>query len=58
MPLAKRPKRRSVKQNGSLESWQIERIEAGLADANAGHTVPVDEFFAAIAAKHVWRCTP
>jgi predicted transcriptional regulator len=56
--LAKRAKRRSAKQTGSFESWQIERIETGLADAKAGRTIPADALFAAISEKHGWRRTP
>ncbi len=46
-----RPKRPPL---AALEDWQIERIEAGLANVKARRTVPADELFAAIAEKHGW----
>jgi hypothetical protein len=56
--LANRLKRRSPKQNGPFKDWRIERILAGLADANAGRRVPADALFDGIAAKHSWRRAP
>jgi predicted transcriptional regulator len=35
-------------------AWQIERIEAGLADAKAGRVVSADAVFDGIAKKHGW----
>ena len=37
-------------------AWQMERIEAGVAAARAGHVKPADDVFAEIAAKHGWAC--
>lgn len=37
-----------------LADWQLERIDAGVADVRAGRVRPADEVFAGIAAKHGW----
>lgn len=41
----------AIDQFVAANSWQIERIAAGLADAKAGRTVPADAAFARIAKK-------
>lgn len=44
--------RRAIEQFVEANSWQIERIQAGLADLHAGRTRSADDVFAAIAGKH------
>ena len=35
--------------------WQLERIDAGLADLSAGRVHPAEEVFAELAAKYGWK---
>lgn len=44
--------RRAIEPFVEANSWQIERIQAGLADLRAGRTRSADDVFAAIAGKH------
>lgn len=44
----------AIDQFVAANSWQIERIAAGIADAKAGRTVPADATFARIAKKRGW----
>jgi hypothetical protein len=46
------------KKLGVLDDWQIERIEAGLAGAKAGRSIPADALYVAVAEKHGWNRTP
>jgi hypothetical protein len=57
-PVSPRNFQQPNKSANPLEDRQIERIEAGLANANAGRRVPADAFFDGIAAKHSWRRAP
>ena len=41
----------AIDQFVAANSWQIERIAVGIADAKAGRTVPADAVFARIAKK-------
>jgi len=36
-------------------AWQIERIEAGLADMRAGKVFPAEDVFAEIGKKYDWK---
>lgn len=45
----------ALRQFLEANAWQIERIEAGLADAREGRVVAAEEVFAEIAAKHRWE---
>lgn len=36
-------------------AWQIERIEAGLADLRAGRVIPAEDVFREIGEKHGWK---
>ncbi|WP_072384043.1 CopG family ribbon-helix-helix protein [Novosphingobium sp. NDB2Meth1] len=36
-------------------AWQIERIEAGLADLRAGRVIPAEDVFSEIGEKHGWK---
>jgi len=38
----------------AANSWQVERIAAGVADAKAGRTVPAQKAFARIAKNRGW----
>lgn len=44
----------AIDQYLEANAWQVERIKAGLADAEAGRIEPADEVFDAIAARHGW----
>lgn len=44
--------RRAIEQFVEANTWQIERIQSGLADLRAGRTRSADDVFAAIAGKH------
>ena len=44
----------AIEQYLEANSWQIERIREGIADARAGRTVSADELFADIADEHGW----
>lgn len=44
----------ALQQYLEANAWQVERIKAGLADAEAGRTVPAVNVHAEIAAKHGW----
>lgn len=44
----------AIDQFVATNAWQIERIEAGLADAKAGRVVGADTLFGGIAKKHGW----
>lgn len=44
----------AIDQFVAANSWQIERIAAGLADAKAGRTVPAEKAFGRIAKKRGW----
>lgn len=44
----------AIDQFVAANSWQIERIAAGIADAKAGRTVPADLAFGRIAKKRGW----
>lgn len=44
----------AIEQFVATNAWQIERIEAGLADAKAGRVVDADTFFDGIAKKYGW----
>jgi predicted transcriptional regulator len=57
-PVSPRDFQQPNKSANPLEDWQIERIEAGLADVKAGRTVPADVLFAAIAEKYGWNRAP
>lgn len=45
----------AIRQYLENQAWQIERIEAGLADARDGRVEPADEVFDAVARKHGWK---
>ncbi len=44
----------AIQQYLDANAWQVERIKAGLADAERGDVIPAEELFAEIAAKHGW----
>lgn len=44
----------ALRQYLETNAWQIERIEAGLADASAGRVRPAEDVLGDIAAKHGW----
>jgi predicted transcriptional regulator len=44
----------AIEQYLAANAWQIERIKEGIAAAREGRTVPADDIFAGIAAKHGW----
>jgi predicted transcriptional regulator len=44
----------AIEQYLAANAWQVERIKAGLAAAREGQTLPADEVFANISAKHGW----
>jgi predicted transcriptional regulator len=44
----------AIEQYLEANAWQIERIKKGIAAARDGRTVPADDVFAGIAAKHGW----
>jgi len=44
----------AIEQYLAANSWQIDRISEGMADARAGRTVPAAELFASIADEHGW----
>lgn len=44
----------AIQQYLEANAWQIERIRAGLEDANAGRIDPAEDVFATIAKKHGW----
>lgn len=44
----------AIDQFVETNAWQIERIEAGLADAKAGRVVSANALFGKIAKKHGW----
>lgn len=44
----------AIEQYLEANAWQIERIREGIAAARDGRTVPADDVFAGIAAKHGW----
>lgn len=44
----------AIEQYLEANAWQIERINEGIAAAREGRTVPADDVFAGIAAKHGW----
>ncbi|MBI3503285.1 MAG: hypothetical protein HY059_00475 [Proteobacteria bacterium] len=44
----------AIDQFVAANSWQIERIAAGIADAKAGRTVSADAAFGRIAKKRGW----
>lgn len=44
----------AIEQYLAANAWQIERIKEGIAATREGRTLPADDLFAAIAAKHGW----
>ena len=44
----------AISQYLAANAWQTEAIRAGISAARAGRTLPADDVFAAIAAKHGW----
>ena len=44
----------AIEQYLEANTWQMERIEAGLTAAREGRVVDADEVFDGIAAKHGW----
>lgn len=44
----------AIEQYLEANAWQIERIKEGVAAARDGRTLPADDVFSAIAAKHDW----
>jgi len=44
----------AIEQYLEANAWQIERIKEGVAAAREGRTVPADDVFAGIAARHGW----
>lgn len=46
--------REAIDQYLDVRGWQIERIEAGLADIREGRIIPAETVFAQIAAKRGW----
>lgn len=45
----------ALRQYLDANTWQIERIREGIADARAGRVEDADAVFARISAKHGWR---
>jgi len=44
----------AIEQYLTANVWQIERIREGIEAAREGRTVPAEDVFAGIAAKHGW----
>lgn len=44
----------AIEQYLTANVWQIERIREGIKAAREGRTVPAEDVFAGIAAKHGW----
>ncbi|MBA4042928.1 MULTISPECIES: CopG family ribbon-helix-helix protein [Sphingomonadales] len=44
----------ALQQYLEANAWQVERIRAGLADAEAGRIVPAESVHAEIATRHGW----
>lgn len=44
----------AIQQYLEANAWQIERIRAGIAAADAGQLRPADEVLAEVAARHGW----
>lgn len=44
----------AIEQYLTANTWQIERIREGIEAAREGRTIPADDVFAGIAAKHGW----
>jgi len=44
----------AIEQYLAANAWQMERIKDGIAAARDGRTVPAEDIFAGISAKHGW----
>ena len=44
----------AIEQYLTANAWQIERIREGIEAAREGRTIPAEDVFADIAAKHGW----